>query len=125
MLFGDGFPHGSRSMHSSSGVKVHESGKPMLISSSTNDHSAISQGIENIETRGAIMDGIAGKHDACGKTVEISGREEDPRIATKDPDVIPMELEILPKSRHRDGSIYRATHSWKKYYHVAGCNEIK
>ncbi|KAK1679545.1 hypothetical protein QYE76_040393 [Lolium multiflorum] len=48
------------------------------------------------------------------------------QIAAKDPDdVIPMELEKLAKGRHRDGSIYRASHSWKRYYKVADRNETR
>jgi hypothetical protein len=38
-------------------------------------------------------------------------------------DVIPMD--ILPESRHRDGSIYRATHMWKKNYNIADRTESK
>ncbi|XP_051218011.1 uncharacterized protein [Lolium perenne] len=38
-------------------------------------------------------------------------------------DVIPMD--ILPESRHRDGSIYRATHMWKKNYNIADRTETR
>uniref|UniRef100_A0ACD5US30 Uncharacterized protein n=1 Tax=Avena sativa TaxID=4498 RepID=A0ACD5US30_AVESA len=38
-------------------------------------------------------------------------------------DVITMDM--LPESRHRDGSIYRATHMWKSYYNIADRNETR
>ena len=91
----------------------------MLISSA-NDHSAISQGMENVETSGTaleVTDVVAGKHDASAKLVDIYGCEEIGRSTTKDRKrsnkkdcVIPME--ILPESRHHDGSVFRGTHLW-------------
>jgi hypothetical protein len=85
--------------------------------------------MENVETGGTtseFIDGIAGKDGACGKTVDISDCEEDRRIATKVPGVVPMELEKLPNSRHSDGSLYRATRNdYKQYYRVADRNESK
>jgi hypothetical protein len=85
--------------------------------------------MENVETGGItseVIDGIAGKDGACGETVGISGCEEYRMIATKDPGVVPMELEKLPNSRHSDGSLYRATHNdYKRYYRVADRNESK
>ncbi|KAM0901150.1 hypothetical protein ACQ4PT_020161 [Festuca glaucescens] len=38
-------------------------------------------------------------------------------------DVIPMD--ILPESRHRDGSIYMATHMWKTNYNITDRNETR
>ncbi|KAI4970625.1 hypothetical protein ZWY2020_001539 [Hordeum vulgare] len=104
-------------MASTSGFKADESGKPgkALLISSTNDHSAINQGMENVETGGTSLeaiDGVAGKHGALAKLVDIYGRDETGRSTTMDTKgltktiVAPMDL--LPKSRHRDGSVFRA-----------------
>ncbi|XP_044956799.1 uncharacterized protein LOC123407677 [Hordeum vulgare subsp. vulgare] len=129
------FPPGSRSMASTSGFKADESGKPgkALLISSTNDHSAINQGMENVETGGTSLeaiDGVAGKHGALAKLVDIYGRDETGRSTTMDTKgadkkriVAPMDL--LPKSRHRDGSVFRGTHSWKSEYNIADRNETR
>ena len=81
------------------------------------------------------MNTIAGKHDASSNIVDISGCDENGRSATnrrsalvasdaeEDDDV--LELGILPKSTHRDGSLYRNTHSWKRMYNVDDCSESK
>lgn len=122
-------------MASTSGFIVDESGKQGkgLPISSTNDHSAISQGMENVDTSGTaseVIDVVAGKHDAFAKLVDTYGCEETGRSTTMDTKrsdkkkiVAPMDL--LPKSRHRDGSVFRGTHSWKSVYNIADRNESK
>ncbi|XP_037462436.1 uncharacterized protein LOC119333755 [Triticum dicoccoides] len=135
------FPHGSRGMASTSGFKADESAKPDTRSliSSTKDHSAISQAMKDAETSGTtleVTDPIAGKHDAFAKTVDISGREENGRTSTnKDTKRVSVardgqeddvfRIGMFPKSTHRDGSIYRANHSWKREYNVTNRNESK
>lgn len=81
------------------------------------------------------MNTIAGKHDASSNIVDISGCDENGRSATnrrsalvasdaeEDDDV--LDLGILPKSTHRDGSLYRNTHSWKRMYNVDDCSETR
>ena len=88
-VFADGFSPGFRSMASTSGVKADESGNPGkgLLISSTNDHSAITQGMENAETSGTtleVTDIVAGKHDALAKPVDVYGCEEIGRSTTND-----------------------------------------
>ncbi|XP_037462437.1 uncharacterized protein LOC119333759 [Triticum dicoccoides] len=137
------FPHGSRGMASTSGFKGDDSAKPDARSliSSTKDRSAISQGMETAETSGTTLEvtyPIAGTHDAFAKTVDISGCEENGRSSTNkdtkrasvasdgqedDVDVLPIGM--FPKSTHRDRSIYRANHSWKREYNVANRNETR
>ncbi|VAI79372.1 unnamed protein product [Triticum turgidum subsp. durum] len=135
------FPHGSRGMASTSGFKADESAKPDTRSliSSTKDHSAISQAMKDAETSGTtleVTDPIAGKHDAFAKTVDISGREENGRTSTnKDTKRVSVasdgqeddvfRIGMFPKSTHRDGSIYRANHSWKREYNVTNRNETR
>ncbi|XBI12360.1 hypothetical protein VPH35_139242 [Triticum aestivum] len=135
------FPHGSRGMASTSGFKGGESAKPDARSliSSTKDQPAISQGMKDVETIGTtleVTDATAGKHDAFAKTVDISGCEENGRSSTnkdtkrasvasdgQEDDVLSMGM--LPKSTHRDRSLYRPNHSWKRDYNVADRNETR
>ncbi|XP_020198386.2 uncharacterized protein [Aegilops tauschii subsp. strangulata] len=80
------------------------------------------------------MNTIAGKHDASSNIVDISGCDENGRSATnrrsalvasdgEEDDV--LDLGVLPKSRHRDGSLYRNTHSWKRFYNVDDRSETR
>jgi len=66
--------------------------------------------------------------------VDISGCDENGRSATntksalvasdaKEDDV--FDLGIIPKSTHRDGSLYRSTHSWKRDYNVDDRSETR
>ncbi|XBI12361.1 hypothetical protein VPH35_139243 [Triticum aestivum] len=125
------FPPEFRSMASTGGFKADESGEPGkgLPISSANDHSAISQGMENGGTTLEVIDVVAGKHDALGKLGDIYGCEatrsttKDRKRADKKGRVIPME--ILPESRHRDRSLFRGAQCWKVEYHVADRNETR
>jgi hypothetical protein len=59
MLFGNRFAHGSRNMASTSGAgkgykKSGKPDRPSLISS-TNNHSAISQGMKKVQARGTTL----------------------------------------------------------------------
>ncbi|KAE8774468.1 hypothetical protein D1007_53173 [Hordeum vulgare] len=97
-------------MASTSGFIVDESGKQGkgLPISSTNDHSAISQGMENVDTSGTaleVIDVVAGKHDAFAKLVDTYGCEETGRSTTMD--------------------TKRGTHSWKSEYNIADRNESR
>ncbi|KAM3213527.1 hypothetical protein ACQJBY_066109 [Aegilops geniculata] len=105
------FPPGSRSMSSNSGLED----KRLLISSA-NDHSVISQGTKNVETSGTTLEVI----DENGRSATKDTKS--PLIASADK-VFPMEL--LPKSTHRDGSIHRSTHAWKKNYAVYDRSETR
>ncbi|VAI79409.1 unnamed protein product [Triticum turgidum subsp. durum] len=80
------------------------------------------------------MNTIAGKHDASSNIVDISGCDENGRSATnrrsalvasdaEEDDI--LDLGFLPKSTHRDGSLYRNTHSWKRMYNVDDCSETR
>ena len=80
-----------------------------LLISSANYHSVISQGTKNVETSGTTLEVI----DENGRSATKDTKSA--LIASGDK-VFPMEL--LPKSTHRDGSIYRSTHAWKKNYAV-------
>ena len=84
------------------------------------------------------MDVIYGDENACrttseaigvdtrGETVDVSGHGEDngeyfdnwyAKTAHLPSDGV-LPLLILPKSSHRDGSIYNRTHPWKEDYHI-------
>jgi hypothetical protein len=132
MLFVDRIPHGSRSMASISEVKDDESCVPdlVLLNSSANDHSAVTQGMKNIETRGITKEDIP----LC-----VDLRQEDGGSVTNDHKGVIMDsddeemrfypiesvfpLYILPNSRHRSGSIYRSV--WNKIYRVSDRSESK
>ena len=119
MLFADRFPPEFRSMASTGGFKADESGEPGkgLPISSANDHSVISQGTKNVETSGTTLEVI----DEKGRSID-SKDTKSALIASGD-EVFPMEL--LPESTHRDGSIHRSTHAWKKNYAVDDRSESK
>lgn len=81
------------------------------------------------------------KSDTWGQNVNLPGFEEDQSSAAKNhiTEIIVSEDEglsddegysvngILPKSRHRDGSIYRGIDlfHWKELYRIADHNESK
>jgi len=114
-------------MASTTEVKGDDSGKPdmrLLITS------AVTQGMNNIETRSTSGEPIVcygevidGKRDTWGKTAgceegtAVSDDEEyescDAQMARYPFDGV-FPLDVFPKSRHRDGSIYECTHSWTK-----------
>ena len=81
------------------------------------------------------VNAIAGKHDASSNIVDFSGCDENGRsepnrrsalvASDAEEDDDGLDLGILPKSTHRDGSIYRANHSWKREYNVTNRNESK
>uniref|UniRef100_A0A8R7V6W8 DUF6598 domain-containing protein n=1 Tax=Triticum urartu TaxID=4572 RepID=A0A8R7V6W8_TRIUA len=81
------------------------------------------------------MNAIASKHDASSNIVDISGCDENGRSATKDrkralvasdsEDNDVLDLGIIPESTHRDGSLYRNTHSWKRDYNVDDRSETR
>jgi hypothetical protein len=111
-----------------------------------------SKNIENIETKGTISlvdeyemrsekdasrtnSGVIDeKHDECGQDMNLTGSKEDQRSATKDhtAEIVVSDDEeytidnVLPDSRHGDGSIYRDMDFWwKRDYRIADCNESK
>ena len=88
-----------------------------LLISSANDHSVISQGTKNVETSGTTLEVI----DEKGRSID-SKDTKSALIASGD-EVFPMEL--LPESTHRDGSIHRSTHAWKKNYAVDDRSETR
>jgi hypothetical protein len=114
MHFGDRFPRGYRNIASTRrGAK----GKPNrgLPISSTKNHSAISQGMKKVEARGTTLEVRRSATKERKWAVVLSNDEED---------VSPVE--ILPKSTHRDGSLYNtSTHVWKRNYQVADRSESK
>jgi len=122
-------------MASKSGGKVDEPGKPdkLLPISSTEDNSAISQVKKKVEASGTtleVIDAIAVKQDALSKTVNFSSYKKNGRSATKYAKSKSKTrrrnpMEILPRSTHRDGSMYRSTHSWKEIYNVADHSETR
>ena len=80
------------------------------------------------------VNAIAGKHDASSNIVDISGCDENRSSANnrrsalvasdgEEDDV--LDLGVLPKSRHRDGSLFRGTHLWKRDYNVDDPSESK
>ncbi|VAI91424.1 unnamed protein product [Triticum turgidum subsp. durum] len=80
------------------------------------------------------VNAIAGKHDASSNIVDISGCDENRRSATNrrsalvasdDEEYDILDLGMLPKSTHRDGSLYRDTHSWKRMYNVHDRSETR
>ena len=137
-------------------VKDDESDKPnrLLPISSAN---VINLPLDNIEKRGAILGVTAGddtsdkdacwetseliyvKHETCGEIVKHTVTEEDGRSTTEDHKGIVVSDEevsddegytvnnVLARSRHRDGSIYRGMGDtwWKKQYCTADRNESK
>jgi hypothetical protein len=120
MLFGNRFAHGSQNMASTSGAgkgyKKH--GKPdrRSLISSTNNHSAISQGMKKVEARGTTLEVRRKATKERKRAVVLSDEDEDA--------ISP--LEILTESTHRDGSLYNIdTHIWKRNYHVADRSESK
>lgn len=85
-----------------------------------------------------VIDVIGGKHDTWGKAVGDSGHGEGivasdasddeeydslfaKMVEQRSDGVAP--LYTLPKTRHRDGSIYKSTHPWRKQYHIADRKE--
>jgi hypothetical protein len=113
MHFGDRFPHGYRNIASTRrGAK----GKPNrgLPISSTKNHSAISQGMKKVEARGTTLEVRRSATKERKWEVVLRDDEED------------VSVEILPKSTHRDGSLYNtSTHVWKRNYRVADRSESK
>ncbi|XP_051200622.1 uncharacterized protein [Lolium perenne] len=109
-----GFPRGYRNIASTRrGAK----GKPNrgLPISSTKNHSAISQGMKKVEARGTTLEVRRSATKERKWAVVLSNDEED---------VSPVE--ILPKSTHRDGSLYNtSTHVWKRNYQVADRSETR
>lgn len=126
----------------------------VTIISQNNKHSAIAESIRNIEKRGiiTISEVVAGDErenkDACRTTLEVAdtggqivkhlGCEEDQRRAPADQraefvvsddevsDVEGYTVNILAKSTHRDGSIYRGMDTWwKEEYCIADRNETR
>lgn len=127
------------------------------------EHSAITKGMKNfstdnsekmkgMETKAAIslvdeyemrsendacktiLEVIDGKHDEWGQNINLTGSEEDQRIAIKDhtAEIIIgdakeyTEDNVLAESRHHDGSIYRDMDLWwKEDYRIADRNESK
>lgn len=125
----------------------------VTIFSQNNKHYTIVRGIRNFEKRGTFSEVVAGDErtnkDACRTTSEVVdtggqivkhlGCEEDQRrtpedqrgefVASDDEEVSDDERHtlnnILAKSRHRDGSIYRVDTWWKELFRIADRNESK
>lgn len=115
-------------------------------------HTAITQGMKTIDTRGTILEARAGdeksnrdaassevsyiKYDVLGQSAKQDGCDEDDRRSETEEHVEEDEVldpeeytvnNILPKSRHRDGSIYMDIMDtpWKREFHIADRNESK
>ncbi|XP_044345312.1 uncharacterized protein [Triticum aestivum] len=123
-------------MASTTEVEGDDSGKPdmrLLINSS------VTQNMNNMETRSTTGEPMAcyaevidDKRDTWGKTVgyeEETVDNEDEEYGNCDTLMVryPLDrvrpLAVIPKSRHRDGSIYKCTHSWKKECLIADRSE--
>ncbi|XP_044353890.1 uncharacterized protein [Triticum aestivum] len=108
----------TRRLSSSGESKSNEDSGKLLISSA-NKHSAGTQGMNNMGTRSTTS-----KFTACYGEVTDAGREEGTTISDGEEherlDALKARypfngvhlLDEFPKSRHRDGSIYKCTHSW-------------
>ncbi|KAM0887895.1 hypothetical protein ACQ4PT_028699 [Festuca glaucescens] len=123
-------------MGSISEVKDDETCIPdlLLLISSANDHSAVTQGMTSIETRGRTKevtpqyvdlrqedhqeDGGSVTNDHKG-VIMVSDDEEMPCYPIES--VFPMHT--LPNSSHRSGSIYRSI--WNKFYRVSDRSETR
>uniref|UniRef100_A0A8R7PYC0 DUF6598 domain-containing protein n=1 Tax=Triticum urartu TaxID=4572 RepID=A0A8R7PYC0_TRIUA len=114
---------------SSSEVDGHDSAKPdtRLLTTSAHEHSAITQGMNNmsrtkefISCYGEIIDGKRdawGKTVGCGEEIVVSDDEEYESwdaLMARYPFEGVLPLDVFPKSRHRDGSIYKCTHPWTR-----------
>lgn len=73
-----------------------------------------------------------GKHDTVEKTLDVSVNGIDSDVEegwavpiASDPVDSVFPLDRLPKSSHRDGSIYSGMERWKKRFHVADRGESK
>ncbi|XP_044342889.1 uncharacterized protein [Triticum aestivum] len=128
----DRFPLGFRNMATgirSSEVEGHDSAKPdtRLLTTSAHEHSAITQGMNNmsrtkefISCYGEIIDGKRdtwGKTVGCGEEIVVSDDEEYESwdaLMARYPFEGVLPLDVFPKSRHRDGSIYKCTHPWTR-----------
>uniref|UniRef100_A0A8R7PXW1 DUF6598 domain-containing protein n=1 Tax=Triticum urartu TaxID=4572 RepID=A0A8R7PXW1_TRIUA len=126
------FPLGFRNMATgirSSEVDGHDSAKPdtRLLTTSAHEHSAITQGMNNmsrtkefISCYGEIIDGKRdawGKTVGCGEEIVVSDDEEYESwdaLMARYPFEGVLPLDVFPKSRHRDGSIYKCTHPWTR-----------
>ncbi|KAJ1271341.1 hypothetical protein BS78_06G121500 [Paspalum vaginatum] len=143
-------PRGPRNMATISRAEGDEYGKLYRRVPITSAN-VISLPLDNIEKSGAILDVIAGddttdkdacwntmegiyiEHDACGQTAKHTGSDGDERRATEDHGEIVVSDDqeytvdnILPESRHRDGSIYKGMDAWwKQAYHIADRNETR
>jgi hypothetical protein len=67
---------------------------------------------------------IEGKRDTLEKTVDISDDDNDDEEEDYPFDGV-FPLEVFPRSRHRDGSIYRNMHPWIRDYRVTDRRESK
>ncbi|EEE67695.1 hypothetical protein OsJ_25358 [Oryza sativa Japonica Group] len=142
------FPWEPRNMTTISRVKGDESYR--RLPSQEKKHTAITQGMKTIDTRGTILEARAGdeksnrdaassevsyiKYDVLGQSAKQDGCDEDDRRSETEEHVEEDEVldpeeytvnNILPKSRHRDGSIYRDIMDtpWKREFHIADRNE--
>uniref|UniRef100_A0A0E0EF81 DUF6598 domain-containing protein n=1 Tax=Oryza meridionalis TaxID=40149 RepID=A0A0E0EF81_9ORYZ len=144
------FPWEPRNMTTISRVKGDESYR--RLPSQEKKHTAITQGMKTIDTRGTILEARAGdeksnrdaassevsyiKYDVLGQSAKQDGCDEDDRRSETEEHVEEDEVldpeeytvnNILPKSRHRDGSIYRDIMDtpWKREFHIADRNETR
>uniref|UniRef100_A0A0D3GU87 DUF6598 domain-containing protein n=1 Tax=Oryza barthii TaxID=65489 RepID=A0A0D3GU87_9ORYZ len=150
------FPWEPRNMTTISRVKGDESYR--RLPSQEKKHTAITQGMKTIDTRGTILEARAGdeksnkdaassevlyaKYNILGQSAKHDGCDEEDRrsemeehvggivVSEEDEVLDPEEYtvnNILPKSRHRDGSIYRDIMDtpWKKEFHIADRNETR
>ncbi|CAL5060262.1 unnamed protein product [Urochloa decumbens] len=101
----------SRSMTSGVGVKGEELDRPdrRLLTPSTNDKRDRNEGMHYVSDCELDSDG------------EEGWAEQIPSNAVDG--IYPLYR--IPMSRHRDGSLYRDTHSWKKEFCVADRNETR
>jgi hypothetical protein len=65
-----------------------------------------------------------GKRDTLEKTVDISDDDNDDEEEDYPFDGV-FPLEAFPRSRHRDGSIYKNMHPWIRDYRVTDRRESK
>ncbi|XP_037450149.1 uncharacterized protein LOC119320128 [Triticum dicoccoides] len=97
----------------------------------------VTHGDEGANSREAmkVTDVIRGKRGTRGRTVcDISGSEEGNVVNNDDEEYVRwlmarddgvFPLNIMPKTGHRDGSIYKlnTTHQWKKQYRITDRDE--
>uniref|UniRef100_A0A0E0I4V3 DUF6598 domain-containing protein n=1 Tax=Oryza nivara TaxID=4536 RepID=A0A0E0I4V3_ORYNI len=150
------FPWEPRNITTISRVKGDESYR--RLPSQEKNHTAITQGMKTIDTRGTILEVRAGdeksnkdaassevlyvKYDILGQSAKHDGCDAEDRrseteehvggivVSEEDEVLDPEEYtvnNILPKSRHRDGSIYMDIMDtpWKKEFHIADRNETQ